>query len=364
MSENKKLYFKPSNFTGLTSENIDSFLKNYDRAVIINGWSEGKRTQYIPVFLEGFALTFYDNIMDSGEDIKWADLKNKFRLEFEPSAQTDMLRLMLEKRKQLPDEHMVSYINDAESLCRRIDSNMSQEQMVRNIIKGLNPSIVRYIGIARNENLTELKNNVRKYEMIEFMIEGQTPKNYFDFDTEIVKSILQQINTTKNAKENEINKLREELKNVRIMCNQLMNNDKNKQCHNNIEPNNLHIFNDEQKQNKFNDQQWYTRTPHTYDNRPYNNIPRWNTDLTYYNQSHLPLNSMNNMSQRNYLPYNHSNINTQKKECSICSKTNHSEYKCFFKNKSPLTCQICNKIGHTANNCNLYINKSKNQMQS
>jgi hypothetical protein len=198
------------------------------------------------------------------------------------------------------------------------------------------------------------------------MIEGQTPKNSFDFDTEIVISKLQQINTTKNAKENEINKLREELKNVRIMCNQLMNNDKNKQCHNNIEPNNLHIFNDEQKQNKFNDQQWYTRTPMNTLMTTHHTIihPHWNTDLTYYNQSHLPLNSMKNMSQRNYLPYIHSNINTQKKKCSICSKTNHSKDKCFFKNKSLLTCQICNKIGHTANNCNLYINKSKNQMQS
>jgi len=195
----------------LISENIDTFLKKYDRAAIINGWSEAEKTQYIPVFLEGSTLTFYDNIIDSGEDLKWADLEKKIRLEFEPIAQTDMLRLMLKKRKQLPDEHTVSYINDAESLCRRIDSKMSQEEMVRNIMKGLNPSIARYIGIMGNENLTELKSNVRKYEMVEFMITGDTPKTSLDFETEIIKSKLQQINTNKTTKENEIDKLREEL---------------------------------------------------------------------------------------------------------------------------------------------------------
>ncbi|KAF0717390.1 jerky protein-like, partial [Aphis craccivora] len=74
---------------------------------------------------------------DSGEDIKWPELEKKPRLEFEPTAQTDMLRLMLEKRKQLPDEPTVSYINEAESLCRRIDNKMSQDEMLKSIIFAL-----------------------------------------------------------------------------------------------------------------------------------------------------------------------------------------------------------------------------------
>jgi len=83
-----------------------------------------------------------------------------------------MIRLILEKRKQLEDESTVSYINEVESLCRRIDKNMSQEEVVRNIMKGLRPNIARYIGIMNNKNLNELKENVRKYETIEFMITG------------------------------------------------------------------------------------------------------------------------------------------------------------------------------------------------
>uniref|UniRef100_A0A2S2QGF4 Retrotransposon gag domain-containing protein n=1 Tax=Sipha flava TaxID=143950 RepID=A0A2S2QGF4_9HEMI len=136
MGETNRPYFKPGKFAGTLSENIDTFLKNYHRASLINGWSENEKAQYIPIFLKDSALTFYDNVMDTNDNIKWPELENKLRSEFEPIAQTDMLRLMLKKRKQLPDEQTVAYINEIESLCRRIDKNMymikiSQGEMVR-----------------------------------------------------------------------------------------------------------------------------------------------------------------------------------------------------------------------------------------
>jgi len=70
-------------------------------------------------------------------------LDNKLKTEFEPIAQTDMLRILLGKRKQLDDEQTTSYINDAESLCKRVDSLMPQPEMIRNIIKGLKTTIAR-----------------------------------------------------------------------------------------------------------------------------------------------------------------------------------------------------------------------------
>jgi hypothetical protein len=57
MRDNKKPYFKPGKFMGAFSKNIDTFLKNYHRAALINGWSENEKTQYIPVFLEDSAYS-------------------------------------------------------------------------------------------------------------------------------------------------------------------------------------------------------------------------------------------------------------------------------------------------------------------
>ena len=96
--------------------------------------------------------------------------------------------------------------------------------------------------------------------MVEFIITGDTPKTSLDFETEIIKYKLQQINTNKNSKENGIDKLREELNNLKMMCGQFINNEQNKQHENNIEENNPNTQNkhNTQNHNEFNNQQWRT----------------------------------------------------------------------------------------------------------
>lgn len=186
--DTKKPYFDPGRFSGSISENIDSFLKKYNRAASINGWTNDDKSQYIAACLEGSALTFFENSEDNAlVKTKWEDLEHKLRTEFEPIAQTDMLRILLGKRKQLDDEQTTSYINDSESLCKRVDPLMPQPEMVRNILKGLKPTVARYIGILENNNIADLKINIRKFEMIEFMITGEQTKTPSEIKTSLFK---------------------------------------------------------------------------------------------------------------------------------------------------------------------------------
>jgi len=74
--DSKKPYFKLNIFSGFLSESIDTFLNKYQRAASINGWSEQEKMQYIPAFLEGPALTFYENIENQNFN-KWADLEKQ-----------------------------------------------------------------------------------------------------------------------------------------------------------------------------------------------------------------------------------------------------------------------------------------------
>lgn len=343
MGDNRKPYFKPSKFTGIVSESIDFFFKNYQRAALINGWSESEKSLYIPVFLGGTALVFYDNIMDTVQDIKWSDLETKFRLEFEPLAQTDMLRLMLEKRKQKPDEQNVSYINEVESLCRRIDKDMSQGEMVKNIMKGLNPSIVKCIGILENKTLDEFKKNVRKYELIEFMTARNIDKNPHEIELGITKNKVQQINTNNKINYNENIKLREEIKNLKEIVDQLQlsqkNNDNNYQ--NNI--NNVHDSTQDCTQRNIDRPSW------NYNLFPYNK-------KTYFNKYGPTLRYNKNN--------NNNNNSAVIKHCSICSKNNHAEYECYFRNKPNITCQLCNKFGHSAITCRSTANNESKKLNT
>lgn len=373
----KKPYYKPGTFSGSTFENIDSFLKRFERASIINNWDDLEKTQYIAVYLEGAALTFYENISCSIDKICWGELEKKLRLEFEPIAQTDMLRLMLEKRKQFPDEHTISYINEAEALCRRIDSKMSQGEMVRNIMKGLKPSIARYIGIMGNESLEELKRNVRKYEMIEFMITGEINSSPFDIEKSIIHSNIQQINADKQSNSTE-NTLRNEINDMKKIIEQLsktMNNNlENKYNTINNPPNQ---FVNKQNPNNYNKLPWLNQqnenysylknthaqhntnspTPHTtfYENQ--NSISRPNP--SQYDSQNNRNSYINNNPNNNF-----NNHRPMTKFCNFCKKNNHTEEVCFIKNnnknKKFTTCQFCDTSGHTAKNCQLLLENKKN----
>lgn len=319
MNDNKRPYFKPNKFSGSISDNIDSFLKQYNRAALINGWSDNDKTLYIAAFLEGPALTFFDNIQHDISEIKWTDLEGNLRKEFEPIAQTEMIRLILEKRKQLEDESTVAYINEAESLCRRIDKNMSQEEIVRNILKGLKPNIARYIGIMGNKNLNELKENVRKYEMIEFMITGHIPQTPSEFKTDIIKNQLNQINS-QTAEESKISNEIKELKQII----QKSLNMPEKQTSNNFDRTDKKC--DICGLNNHNTNNCFKKLNYNYIKCQLCDIP-----------GHTAINCKK--------------TNENKKQCTICNLKSHETKDCYYQNRNVIKCQLCDKTGHTAKKC-------------
>lgn len=52
------------------------------------------------------------------------------RIELEPIAQANMLRLLLQERKQLGDEQTNFYTNKIESLCLKIDPKMPRSEII------------------------------------------------------------------------------------------------------------------------------------------------------------------------------------------------------------------------------------------
>jgi len=71
MADSKNSYFKQAKFAGTIMENIEEFLKRFERTTIINGRIDTKKSQYIIIYLEEVALSFYSNIHYSIDLIKW-----------------------------------------------------------------------------------------------------------------------------------------------------------------------------------------------------------------------------------------------------------------------------------------------------
>jgi hypothetical protein len=73
-------------------------------------------------------------------------------------------------------------------------------------MKSLKPNIAGYIGILDNSSLKLLKDNVRKHEMIEFMVTGEINQSLFEIKTDIITHKLNQISNEFNEKINLLNK--------------------------------------------------------------------------------------------------------------------------------------------------------------
>lgn len=202
MSE-KFPFCKPDKFSGAIHESIDTFINKYNRASIINSWSSEQKKLFLAIYLTETALKFYENFELNYPEANWQQIEDALRLEFEPTAQKHMLRIMLEKRKQLHDESVISYINDTENMCHKIDPNMNQFELVHTIMKGLKPEIARYVGILDNNNIQDLKRNIRKYESVEFMINGRITQSPDEIRNNITREHINSIDDNKIIKQME-----------------------------------------------------------------------------------------------------------------------------------------------------------------
>lgn len=90
-----------------------------------------------------------------------------------------------------------------ESLCKRVDPLITQQEIIRNIMNGFKPNIIRYIGLMDNNTIDDLKGNIRKYEKVEFMVSSLVNQSPLETTKLIFMDQIYKINETiKTLKEN------------------------------------------------------------------------------------------------------------------------------------------------------------------
>jgi hypothetical protein len=357
-------FCKPNKFSGAIHENVNSFLNKYNKASTINGWSDEQKVSFLTIYLQDTASTFLENFEQLNTKATWKQIEDAFRLEFEPTSQTHMLRTMLEKRQQLSDESIASYINDAENLCKRIDSNMSQSELVHIIMKGLKPEIARYVGILDNNNLQDLKKNIRKYESVEFMLNGKTTHSPDEIRNQITKEHINIIDENKTQKQ--IEQLSSQISNIESILKNL-NTNRNNQNNWSKNPNNQNPqYNNYNRQPfiNYNNNFKNLKDNSNLNNSKGNNRNNFNRSNNYIqNSNNNYSNKYNNSSNYQRQNRNFTNKTNPKTEnqnfankCEHCHKNNHTSTQCKWK----LICDLCNKRYHTSDTCYL-ANKYTNQ---
>ncbi|KAF0700501.1 serine/threonine-protein kinase fray2-like, partial [Aphis craccivora] len=204
----KTLMIKPDNFTG--TENVRKFFKQYIKISDINEWNEHDKLKFFSIFVKGTASTFLENLEDQKGNGSWKELEVIFLNEFQPIEHDTILQIKLEKPRQGENESTTSFLAEIESLCRQVNKHISEKDICGYILKGLKDNILQSISMRDNNSLKNLKENLIKFELMQFRIKNK--KDDMSEYTEILNEQVLQLNLKTKDIEIENNELRRQIK--------------------------------------------------------------------------------------------------------------------------------------------------------
>ena len=156
---------KPDVFRGKPGEDINSWIFKFNIAAKSNGWNEQKKMLKLPSFLGDNALDYYalvlmeDELNYDSSDAIISALKEKFL----PSNYEHVLREELENLKQ-GSESVSSFLLTVLKKSKQVDEDMPEKEMIRIMLKGLNPKISRPVYASTPETIADLEKAARDVE--------------------------------------------------------------------------------------------------------------------------------------------------------------------------------------------------------
>ncbi|XP_042142988.1 uncharacterized protein LOC121833622, partial [Ixodes scapularis] len=126
----------PKLFSGIGDDDIDDWLESVERVSLHNKWDDVLKLNNVIFYLTDVAKLWYTN--HESELATWTLFKSKIQEVFGKPAQRKLIaKRTLASRVQQNDESFVSYIEDVLKLCKRIDTQMPEDEKLKNIMKGI-----------------------------------------------------------------------------------------------------------------------------------------------------------------------------------------------------------------------------------
>lgn len=164
----------PKIFSGKTDESIEDFLKHFRRAAKANRWSEETKLLQLPCYLTGPALDFFETIEDSCVDFDNA--AEKLTISFKSATKTQQSYYKLMTRRQGVREDVWDYYHEMLKLCHDVNQRMTEAEKVDFILRGLKSNFLEKVNLMENGSLEKLRDNIRRVEATEFMIDVGSSK--------------------------------------------------------------------------------------------------------------------------------------------------------------------------------------------
>ena len=156
-------HFSPGIFNGTQDECVLEFFENFELMAKANGWENETKLVYLPLYLKGSAYKLF-KIIDSETKLSFEKIMFKFKENFASHSRTKMLRNKLRNRKLKSGESIGEFWIDINFLINETNKAMPESEKIDLILDALSPDYYNVIGMLKNNNLSELENNLKQLE--------------------------------------------------------------------------------------------------------------------------------------------------------------------------------------------------------
>lgn len=155
---------KPTSFSGQSHESVQEFLRKYELSARCNRWSDRTKLDLFCTYTSGVAYKWVTDFMDTRPEASWADLKSEFTKSFGHSGTTYDLQSTLDARVQCDNEKPVQFFFEIRDICRKIDPDMTDKQIITYTMKGLKPAYFDEVIRMDSNNLVQFQENLATIE--------------------------------------------------------------------------------------------------------------------------------------------------------------------------------------------------------
>lgn len=156
----------PPIFSGAPEADVNDWLKSYDRASQHNRWDDSFKLANVVFFLKDTALQWFDNHED--EIDSWEGFQTAFAEVFgKPEIRKQQAKDKLARRYQSTTESSTAYIEDVLRLCRRVDNDMTEDDKIRHLFKGLSHDLFSVVAPKSPPTVQQLITECKRYEELQ-----------------------------------------------------------------------------------------------------------------------------------------------------------------------------------------------------
>lgn len=165
---------EPRKFCGYAEEDVEEWLTHYRRVSRYNRWDTPAQLANVVFSLDETALTWFEN--NESKFTTWDRFVEEITGRFgDPAAKKKKAEQTLLQRAQIPGETCTTYIEEILKLCRVVNPQMSEEDKVGHLLKGIAEDVYHFlIGREKLESAADVIQQCRTFEALK--LRRITPK--------------------------------------------------------------------------------------------------------------------------------------------------------------------------------------------